>query len=306
MSSSEVRNHRWRRLSSLISVTLLGCALGASAMAAELSSGIDLSELDAKVRPQDDLDGYVNGLWKAKTTIPEDKADYGVFYMLYDQTQEQLRTLVEQPVTSASGQKVHDLYQSFMDEARVESLGLEPLKLELDRIAVVKSIGAVPALMAHLSSIGVGVPIDVSVHPDNKNSSQYLLDFNQSGLGMPDRDYYLLGDEHFVKARAAYEAHIAKMLSLAGASESEALAQAAAIVKFETRLAKAQWSNVELRDPVKAYNKKSLAELKALSPNFDLNLMLNSLNVKTDSVNVSQPNYVGEMAKSYEPRGWRI
>jgi len=193
-------------------VTLLGCALGASAMAAELSSGIDLSELDAKVRPQDDLDGYVNGLWKAKTTIPEDKADYGVFYMLYDQTQEQLRTLVEQPVTSASGQKVHDLYQSFMDEARVESLGLEPLKLELDRIAVVKSIGAVPALMAHLSSIGVGVPIDVSVHPDNKNSSQYLLDFNQSGLGMPDRDYYLLGDEHFVKARAAYEAHIAKML----------------------------------------------------------------------------------------------
>lgn len=273
--------------------------LAVSASAEPLHSGIVPSEFDQSVRVQDDLEMYVNGLWTKRVEIPADKASYGVFNELYDHTQDQLKTLVESkaigPVGSTA-RKVSDLYQSFMDEQRVESLGLAPLHAELVRIEALQGLQALPTLWAHLSDLGVAIPLDVAVHPDNRNSSQYLLDLVQSGLGMPDRDYYLSSDEHFVKARAAYEAHIAKMFELTGQAPEAAHRQASAVMAFETKLAKAQWSNVELRDPVKAYNKRRLASLKTLAPQVDVAGFVHALGVNVKDVNVSQPSYMTAMA----------
>jgi putative endopeptidase len=274
----------------------VGCALCAQ----PLTSGISPSEFDANIRVQDDLDLYVNGLWQAKTEIPADQASYGIFNELYDKTQEQLKGLVESSNTGAPGsaaRKITDLYQSFMDEARVESLGLAPLHAELARIDALKGHQQLPQLWAHLSDIGVGIPLDIAVHPDNRHSSEYLLDLYQAGLGLPDRDYYLLPDEHFAKARAAYVKHIQKMFELAGTAPAMAATQAKAVVALETKLAKAQWSNVELRDPVKAYNKRPLTALKTLAPQVDVAAFVNALGVKVAAVNVSQPSYVTAMAR---------
>ncbi|MBS0455944.1 MAG: M13 family peptidase [Proteobacteria bacterium] len=278
-----------RILAAAIGMSLLTGIAGA---AAPLTSGIDTAGMDKSVRPQDNFYDYINGHWLATTQIPADKPSYGAFTVLYDKTQENLRTIVEQAQKSpqnAGERKIGDLYASYMDEARVDALGLKPLQPELDRIAAIKSTADLPALMAHLARIGVDGPFGGGVHQDNKDSTKYVIDFGQSGLGMPDRDYYLKDD---LKAkRDAYQAHVERMLALAG--DADAKVEAADVVALETELAKIQWTKVENRDPNKLYNKVMLADLPALMPGFDWKTYLADAGVagKVDYVIVSQPSY---------------
>ena len=225
-----------------------------------------------KVRPQDDLSGYVNGKWFATTEIPPDKAAYSAGSKIYDDTQLQLRGIVEKESAQAhpkpgAPQRIGDFYASFMDEARLEQLGVKPLQGELANIAALKDKKELPALMARLGKIGVGAPFDIGVHQDDKDSTKYVVDIGQGGLGLPDRDYYLKDDDKkLAETRAKYQQHVEKMLALAG--DKNAAANAKAIVAFETELARVQWTQGrELRDPVKTYNKIDLvAKLPSWRP----------------------------------------
>ncbi|HEX8788709.1 MAG TPA: M13-type metalloendopeptidase, partial [Telluria sp.] len=190
-------------------------------------------------------------------------------------------------------QRIGDFYASYMDEARLEQLGVTPLNGELAKIAAIKDKSELPALLAHLGKIGVNVPFDFGIHQDNKDSTKYVADIGQGGLGMPDRDYYLKTDDaKLADAKAKYQQHVQNVLSMSG--DKDAAAHAKAIVDFETAIAKVQWTKVELRDPVKAYNKVNLADLNTVAPGFDWKNWLDAtgLSGKTTYVIVGQPTYL--------------
>ncbi|MGZ5200766.1 MAG: M13 family metallopeptidase, partial [Telluria sp.] len=269
-------------------------------------SGIETQYIDSSVRPQDDFFRYLNGKWLQSTEIPADKSSWGTFMQLRETSLEQARGIIEADAKSrhkfgTDEQKVGDLYASYMDEKKIDALGIKPLAGELHRIAALKDKKALPGLIAHLSQIGVGTPYRIGVAQDAKNSTQYAVYMSQGGLGLPDRDYYLKKDDkRMADALAKYEQHVAKVLALAG--EKNADAQAKAIVAFETKLAEAQWNRVELRDPVKRYNKFEVAKLSELAPGYDWKAALAAAGVggKTDTVIVGQPSFVTAMNQAMQ------
>jgi putative endopeptidase len=263
-----------------------------------LSAGIATQYIEPTVRPQDDFFEYLNGKWLKTVEIPSDKSSWGSFMELRENTLPQLRGIIENVAAKGGAkgsdeQRIGDFYASFMDEARLEQLGVTPLKGELDKIAALKDKSELPALLARLGKIGVGVPFDFGIHQDNKDSTKYVADIGQGGLGMPDRDYYLKADDKkLADTKAKYQAHVEKMLAMAG--DKNASANAKAIVDFETEIAKVQWTKVELRDPIKAYNKVNLTEMDKLAPGFDWKTWLDAagLSGKTTYVIVGQPTYL--------------
>jgi predicted metalloendopeptidase len=279
-------------------------APAASAQAQAMShAGVDLSSLDPAVRPQDDFFRYSQGKWLKDVEIPADRSGWGAFNIAQENVENQIRTLIEaasqdkHAKAGSSGQKMGDYYASYMDEAHRNALGLAPLKGELARVAALKDKQGLAGLTARFNRIGAGAPVDLSVHQDNRDSTRYIVDIAQAGLGMPNRDFYLQDDPKLKDTRAKYQAHVEKMLTLAG--HAHAADEAAHIVALETAIAQAQWSAVENRDPVKAYNKLSIAQLKALAPGFDWNAWLKGTGVagKVDSVIVSQPSYLQGLDK---------
>ncbi|MDQ2819452.1 MAG: M13 family peptidase [Pseudomonadota bacterium] len=263
-----------------------------------LGSGVATEYIDPSVRAQDDFFTHLNGKWIKETEIPADKSSWGSFAKLRDDTQPILRAIIEKAAASKSAagtdsQRIGDFYSSFMDEPKLEQLGLTPLNAELAKIAAIKDKSELPAVLAKLQFMGVSVPFDVGIHQDAKDSTKYVADLVQSGLGMPDRDYYLKADDKkLADARAKYQIHVEKMLTLAG--EKDPAAKAKAIVEFETALAKVQWTNVENRDPIKAYNKVMLADLPKMAPGFNWQAWLDASTIgpKVSYVIVSQPTYL--------------
>ena len=231
-----------------------------------LVSGIDVQYIDDGVRPQDDFYKHVNGKWLATTEIPADKATYGSFTQLRDDSEAHLRIIVEGLQTSAAAkdadqQKIADLYASFMNETVLNGLSFRPLDAEFAKVEALKDRKEIAGLIAHFNEIGVTAPYTPVVHQDAKDSTKYVFDLGQDGLGMPDRDYYLLHDGKMEDARKEYGQYIEKMLTLAG--DKTAIKDAKDILALETELAKVQWTKVENRDPVKTYNKFAFAKLGA-------------------------------------------
>jgi putative endopeptidase len=260
-------------------------------------SGLDTQDIDSKVRPQDDFYRFVNGRWLDATEIPPDKASFGSFDIRYEDSLEQLRGIIEAAQNSSASEssevrKIGNLYRSFLDEAKLEALGITPLKAELARIDALKDKGEIADLMGHLQEIGVTVPLGQQVHLDNKDSTRYVFDVSQDGLGMPDRDYYLKDDAELKKIRGQYATHVQRTLSRMG--DKAAADEARKILTLETALARVQWTKVENRDPVKVYNKVEIAKLRGLAPNFDWKryLVATGVDGKVDYLIVSQPSYV--------------
>jgi len=267
--------------------------------------GLELQNFDPAVRPQDDLFRYVNGKWLDTVAIPADKARYGSFNEVFDSTEIQLRSIVESLLAdpalqpNSDAQRIRDLYTSFMDETRLETLGAKPVLTELAAIDNIRDSTQLAGAFAHLAQIGVNVPIVPYVHQDNRNSTRYVVDLYQSGLGLPDRDYYLKdGDDGaYKKAREAYQRHIANMLKLAAQPHSQDVA--ANIFKLESKLAHAQWDKVTNRDPLKVYNKYALTDLRTVAPSYRWSAYLQAIDVagKVDYLLISQPSYMTELAK---------
>jgi predicted metalloendopeptidase len=277
-------------------------APAAAPAAPTLVSGIDMHNVDDSVRAQDDFYKHVNGKWLAGTEIPADKGRYGSFDQLSDAALDNLRGIVEGLQKSADAsdpdqQKIADLYASFMDEDALEQAGLKPLEPEFARIDALKDRKQLASLIAHFNQIGVSAPYSPSVHQDAKDSTKYIVDLGQDGLGMPDRDYYLLDDEKMKTARSQYADHLLKMLTLAG--DKTAAKDAKDILALETELAKIQWTKVQNRDPVKTYNKVELDKLPALAAGYDWKSWLADSGVggKVDYLVVSQPSYITGVGK---------
>ena len=274
--------------------------LAMTAHAAE-KSGIELQYVDPAVRAQDDFFKHLNGKWLATAEIPAEMSSWGVFEKLYEDIQPQLRKIIEdsaQAADSPDKKRIGDFYAAFMDEARLEQLGVAPIQPELARVAALADKKQLPALIAYHNRHNFAAPMDLAIHQDNKDSTKYVVDFVQSGLGMPDRDYYLKKDDaKMAETLAKYQATVEKMLALAG--DANAAANAKAVVAFETKVAQLHWTKVELRDPVKAYNKVPVARLGELMPGYDWNAYLGALGIagKVDYVIVSQPSYLKALDK---------
>lgn len=257
-------------------------------------SGIETADMNQAVRAQNDFFEYSNGAWLRKVQIPPDRSRYGVDVMMAEQSLAQLRQLIEGARNSSDtdARKVADLYDSFMDEARIEQQGVKPLQPELELIDAIKSADDIGPLMAQLDRLGVATPIGIFVAPDAKRSTQYALWFSQSGLGLPDRDYYLSDDAKLVGFRTKYREHVAKMLTLLG--DAHPGDEAGRILALETALAKIQWTRVANRDPQKTYNPQTLAQLKELAPSFDWNSYLEKGGVPDPmpTMIVRQPDYL--------------
>lgn len=270
-------------------------------------SGVERSYFDDRVRAQDDFYTHVNGEWLETTKIPPDKAGYGPPYQLQDETREHLRGILEAAardgvtVPGMETRKIGDLYASFMNEARLEALGTKALQPEFAQIDALRDKVNIPELFARLQKLGVSVPVELDVDQDARNSTEYIAYLSQGGLGLPDRDYYL--DQHDSKLsaiRAKYLEHIGRMLTLAG--EKPAPNTAASIIELETELAKAQWTKVENRDPVKTYNKMPITKLPELATGFDWTSYLKAAapDGKVSQVVVSQPSYMTMLGRIVE------
>ncbi|HET6764085.1 MAG TPA: M13 family metallopeptidase [Longimicrobiaceae bacterium] len=276
-------------------------ALAATGGAAQAQNGtalgIDTTSFDRSVRPQDDFFRFVNGTWMKNTTIPADRSSYGSFIQLRDASENALHTIVERAASApnrAPGsdlQKVGDFYASFMDTARIESLGIEPLRPELNRIAAVSSKSQLPELFAALQQVGVSAPFSYGVQQDARNATRYIASLGQGGLGMPDRDYYLSQGAKFVQTRAAYTTYVETLLRLAG--EPNAADAARGVVAFETALAGKQWDRVRNRDREATYNLRTVAQLDGMTPGFSWSRYVRATGTEhTPGVVVRQPDYV--------------
>ena len=262
-------------------------------------SGIDIQYIDPTVRAQDDFFAHLNGKWLKNTEIPADKSSWGTFAKLRDDVQPQVRAIIEtaqQDKSQKAGsdaRKIGDLYASFMDEKKRDQMGYKPLTGELAKIRGLRDKKAVPALIAHLRQIGVAAPYAMFVRQDARESTKYAVYLTQSGLGLPDRDYYLKKDDaKLAEVKAKYELHVANMLGMLGRKDGAEAAKA--IVALETELAQVQWTKVENRDPVKRYNKMDMAKLAELTPGYDWKTAAAAAGVgnKVDYVIVSQPSYL--------------
>lgn len=269
-------------------------------------SGIDKALFDPSVRAPDDFYQHANGKWLATTEIPADKPGWSVPYVLHEEVQERLRRIIEEAAAAAAGarsdeaRKVGDLYRSFMDEARAESLALSPLEPTLAAIDAVEDKAALPALFAELQRIAVSTPFDIDVDQDKRNSTAYAVYLSQGGLGLPDRDYYLDDDARFADIRKKYVAHIERMLALAGGKDARRDAEA--IFALETAIARAHWTQVESRDPVKTYDKVATKDLPARAPGFGWNAYLEAAGVadKAKDVVLYQSSYLTEFGRLFE------
>src|ERR1700751_6209707 len=202
-----------------MAVRLPGAAIGkdGGVTVDAIRSGLDLSNVDAGARPQDDLFGHVNGRWLADYAIPADRATDGAFRSLFDRAEVQVRDLITEVSQDAGApgtdeQRIGDLYASFLDEDTVERRGVQPLLDELAAIDDAADPDALAAVVGGLQRTGVGGGVGVYVDTDSKNSTRYLVHVNQSGLGLPDESYYR--DEQHGELLAAYPDHIARMFAL--------------------------------------------------------------------------------------------
>ena len=281
---------------------LLCAALFATAHAVTpepLSSGIDRSIIDARVRPQDDFYLNANGRWLKSAVIPPEKAYIGPVAEMRDKTEREVRALIESAQKrsgDAEAQKIGDLYASFMDLAAVNRLGAKPLVAELGAIDAVTDRAGLAAVFARLGQLGIDTPVGMGVVQDDRDAMRYVPALSQGGLGLPTRDYYLkLDDPKFRAVRAKYVSYLAQLLALAdGRSARASEPSARAILALETGIARVQWDPVENRDPLKAYNPVALADLPALAPEWHWGSYLATagLQGRTPDVLVRQPSYL--------------
>jgi putative endopeptidase len=230
-------------------------------------SGIALSNIDSSVRPQDDLYQHVNGAWLKSTEIPDDRPLEGTFTALRDGSELAVKEIIEDAAARGADstgieQKVGDLYNSFLDEAAVETKGLDPIRQRLAEVFATESAADLVALSGRLFRADVGGLFYIYPAPDAGNPDRILLYTGQSGLGLPDESYYR--EEKFAPMVQAYREHVQTLFGLAGVAGPEEAA--GRVVALETALASHHWDKVTLRDPQKTYNLKTADEAAQLFP----------------------------------------
>ncbi|HEX5788498.1 MAG TPA: M13-type metalloendopeptidase [Woeseiaceae bacterium] len=251
----------------------------------KLVSGLELENMDKSVDPGDDFFMYMNGAWLDKTEIPADKASYGGFVILNDEAQEHVRQIIDESATGdfpdgSDEQMVGDLYRSYMDWDARNARGLEPLAPELERIASIDSHDALAVYFAEAVKRGLDAPIGLTQFADLKRPTHYGIYAFQSGLGLPDREFYFNTDTKSVEIRDKYVEHIGRMFELAGLPDGAAAADT--IMKLETRLAAENMKKEDTRNWAANYNKVPFDELPELMPKFNWDGWIEAAEIDTE------------------------
>jgi endothelin-converting enzyme/putative endopeptidase len=283
------------KLLALATASLLAVAVPATLDAAKPvygTWGYDPAAMDRSVKPGDDFWAYVNGTWDRNTQIAADRASAGPFVTLADQSERDVRDIVEalanDPNRSRLGQQVGDFYGSFMDEAAIEAAGTAPLRPYLAKIAAVRTRGQ---LLTLFTKPGYASPVDIQIIPDFKDPTRYSAIASQADLGMPSREYYLSQDAKMKGHRAAYRQYIITIQRLAGLPGGASAADR--IIALETALSRSQWPAEQRRDIDKIYNPMTRAQLARLAPQFAWNSTLAKVGLgSATKVIVTEPSAV--------------
>jgi len=251
------------------------------------SFGFDIAGMNKGVAPGDDFYEFADGTWAKNTPIPSDKSNYGMFTALQDVSQQRVRDILDAAKDDPSS-RIGNAYSSFLDDAAVEAKGLAPIEPWLNQVRGLKSRNGYAALQAEAARNGIPGLFGGGVGQDDRNSEVYITGLGQGGLGLPDRDMYLLNGPDFVSRRAAYVDHLTTMLTLAG--EKNAASRAKVVMAFETEIAKVSWTREDDSDATKTYNKMTLAQLKKLAPGYDWAAYLKTRGANVDELLVAEPS----------------
>jgi endothelin-converting enzyme/putative endopeptidase len=277
-------------------ILLLGTASGADTA----QKGIELSDMDRKADPCTDFFEFANGAWRAANPIPASLPRWSRRWAAGESTKEQLKQLLDE--TAAAGQAqpgsveqlIGDYYGACMDEATVNRLGVKPIEPLLAEIRAMKSSADVSNMIGRFHRMGIGVPFFFGGESDAHNPNDVIAKVFASGLGMPDRDYYVKTEDRFKEARAKYLAHVAAIFRLTGESDTRAKAEADTVLRMETKLAEASLDNVALRDPKATDHKTTFADLQKMTPHFPWAAYYKAANVTAGDLNVAEPKFLAE------------
>jgi len=283
-----------------ISMMAAGCKKESEDNADQKVPGFELSSIDSSFKACDDFDSYSNGGWKKKNPIPGTESRWGAFNVLDKENKEvRLKGIIEEITsqkdhkTGSEEQQIADYYHSFLDTATIEKRGLTPLKSYLDKIEDVKSLDDLAKVTGELQKIGVSSVIGFGVEGDLRNSKINALYEGQDGLSLGEKSYYERTDSSTVKVRKEFVGHVDKMFALANFSDTQ---PGKTILDFETKLAKIQLTNVELRDNVKTYNKMAFSEFQKLTPAFDVEAFADKQDIKADTIIVQNKLYLQNLS----------
>jgi putative endopeptidase len=297
-----------RRAMGASSLALLaGCATGTAQAPARRapaigSFGVDLAARDLNVAPGDDFFRYANGTWLASTQIPADRTRWGTFDILREKSDQDQRVIIEE-VALAGGapgtnqQRIADFYNSFLNQDAIDAVGLAPIQPELDAINALQTHEQTIRLIAD-PSVAANSPIAVFVGLDERNPDRYVCNMTHAGLGMPEREFYRRTDGEFPNIRAAYVAHIERLLTLAGQTGGAAKAQA--IMALETQIAERHWPIADRRDRDRTYNLKTRAEIRALASTFPWDAAFDAAGLgAAQDVVISELSAMGPLAELF-------
>ena len=274
---------------------------------AQLRSGINLADMDTKVRAADDFYEYACGGWMKANPLPAAFSRFGSFDRLAEDNNKRvngiLKELLENSYPQGSvEQKLSDLYKLAMDSARREKEGVEPVMPQIKQMEAAKTKDQLFAIQLEMMAYGDSEFFYAGIGADDKNASQNILNVYQSGLTLGQKEYYLENDEATVKIRDAYKQHIVRMFQLFGFKKGAAEKKMKNIMKVETELAKASKSRTELRDPIANYNKMTLKEFDSKYPHFQLERQMNAKGIKSQFVQemvVGQPAFMDAADKLF-------
>ncbi|WP_169902919.1 M13 family metallopeptidase [Paraferrimonas sedimenticola] len=276
-------------------------------------SGVIVANMNPDIRPQDDFYGYVNGGWQDKAKLPANKLATGAFYDLRALSLQRLKLLVEETAegedwpAGSEAQMIADMYRSAMDIRRLNRLGLKPIAPLLEQIDAIQSVDQLMGFFADSQILGGGTPLAFYVGIDSKDSSNYIGQFWQFGLSLPDQDYYLASTEEMQKLRRGFRKHVVELFRLArlpGASDA-----GEQVLALETKLAEIHWDRVQNRDVDSRYHRFNQSELPQITDRFHWDSYLQRLGLPSDEpVLINQPSYVaglGELLHSLSLDDWK-
>ena len=285
----------------LLALPLIGLMLSAASPAIP-PWGFDLGGMDRSIKPGDDFDRYTSGAWKQATPIPPDRGVWGPFAMLRAKAESDVKAIVDdlagrpQPVGSIE-RKIADTYNAYLDTQAIEAAGLAPARADLALIAAARSPEDVARLMGH-PELGLGGPMSLTPWPDAANPDRYAINIVQSGLSLPDRDFYLKTDARSAEVRVGFRSYVARMLALAHYPNPEAAANA--VLVLETTIAQAQWTRERRADRDLTYHPKSRAQLKAFAPDYPWDETLAALGIaRQDFFVVKEDEAIHDLARLF-------
>lgn len=290
-------------LAAVVMAAMSGCA---GQKEAKSSSGIDLANMDTTVSAGDDFFRYACGGWNDAHPLTAEYSRYGTFDMLLENSQKQLRELIEglaaqQHEAGTAAQKIGDLYNLAMDSVRLNEQGAEPIRKCLDEIGAMTEKSQIVPMMTRLAYDGVGTYFQSYVYADPKNSVLNIFQMGQGGINLGEKEYYLDNDSITQNIREQYKNYIVRLFTLAGFGEAEAKQKMADVMEIETAIAKASFSAVQLRDPEANYHKMSYDELKKTFPEIDWDTFIKGLGIgKLTEVNVEQIEPIKEVGRLME------